>query len=107
MNGFGQDLEVVSLDVCLFEQVGGSGLTGEEQDLDGGEQGADADGGVDAIEVGHDDVRDQHIGLEGGSEFESFFSGIDGACLEAALVQNHGQGVSNHTFIVGDKDFGF
>ena len=107
MDRFGQYLEIVTLCMSLLQQIGGGCLAGKKQDLDGWQQGANADGGINAVQVGHDDIGDQHVGLEGGRKFKGFFAGIHGACLKAALVQDHGQGVGDDPFVIGDKDFGF
>jgi len=64
MDGFGQDFELVSLDTGFFQQIGGGGLPGKEKDLAGRERLPYADGGFDAVHVGHDDVADNQVGLE-------------------------------------------
>ena len=72
-----------------------------------GQQGADPDGRVDSVQAGHDDIGDEHVRLEGRGQLDGLFAGIDGAGLKAALIQNHGQRIGDHPFIVGNQNFGF
>ncbi len=75
--------------------------------LQAGSSLADPDGGVDAVEIGHDDVADEHVGPKGARRFDGFFAGIYGGGFKSALVENNGQGVGNDTLVVGDQHFGF
>src|SRR5271170_3241198 len=65
MDGLCEYLELVALSAGAVEQISGGGLAGEEQNLACRQQFANPDGGIDAVEVGHDDVADEHVGLEG------------------------------------------
>jgi hypothetical protein len=107
MDRLDEYFKVVSLSVCLVEEIGRGGLSGEEQDLDGRQQGADADGSVDSVEVGHHDVRDEHVGLKCERGFKGFLARVYRAGKKAALVEDHCQRVGNYGFIVYDEDFGF
>ena len=106
MDGLGEDFEVVSLGVSLVEKISGGGLAGEEQYLDGRQQGADADGSVDSVKVGHHHVRDEHVGQKCGREFQGLLARVNRAGEEAALVEDHCQCVGNYGLIVDDEDFG-
>jgi hypothetical protein len=105
VDGFGQDFKVVTLGMSTIEQVGGGGLAREQQNFDGWQQRTDANGGLYSVQVGHDDIRDQHVGLEGWREFQRFFAGVDGLGLEAALIEDHSQRICNDPLVVGNKDF--
>ena len=107
MDWLGQNLELVALGARLLKQVGRGCLAGKEQDLDLRQQGADPDRRVDAVQIGHDDVGDEHIRLKCRGQLDGLFAGIDGAGFKAALVQNHGQRVGNDSFIVDDQHLGF
>jgi hypothetical protein len=106
MDGLGQDFELVALGPGAVEQVGGGGLPGEEQDLAGGQYPADADGGVDAVEVGHHDVADEHVGPEGRRKLNGLLAAIDGGGIETGLIEDNREGVGDHALIVGDEHFG-
>ncbi len=101
---FGEDLELVALGAGFFEEVGGGGLAGEEKNLAVGAPGAGGDGGFDAGHAGHDDVGDEHVGFKGIERFDGFFAAVDGARLEARLIEDDGEGVGDHLLIVGDED---
>src|SRR5215469_17898647 len=60
MNGLGEDLEVVSLRVGLFEQVCGGGLAAEKENLDRRQQRPDADRRVNAVKIEHHHVGNEH-----------------------------------------------
>ena len=104
MDGLGEDLKFMPLGASLFEEVGCSGLAGEEKDLAVGHAGAGGNGGFNAGHAGHNDIRDEHVGLEGVERFQSLLSTVDGAGLEACLIKNDGEGIGDHLFIVGDED---
>src|SRR5580698_10909265 len=100
VDGFGEDFELVALVACAVEQVGGGGLSGKEQDFAGREQTADLDGSVDPVQVGHDDVADEHVGFEGLGGFHRFLAAINGRGFESALIQNDGKGVGDDSFVI-------
>lgn len=106
MDGLGEDFKVVSLRVGLVEKISGGSLPGEKQDLDGRQQGTDADGRVDSVQVVHHDVRDEHVGPKCERNFEGFLAGVNRAGKKSALVEDHCQGVGNYGLIVYDEDFG-
>src|ERR1019366_1593537 len=106
VNRLGEDLKLVTLGTRLLKQISGCGLPGKEQNFYFGQQGSNLNGRVNAIQVSHNDVGDQHVRLVRGSHLKRGFAGINSAGLETALVQNHGQRISNDSFVVYNKDFG-
>src|SRR5277367_6645538 len=102
MNGLGEDLKLVPLSAGAVKQVGGGGLPGEEQNLACWQQFADPDCGIDAVEVGHDDITDEHVGLESARCLDGIFAGVYSSGFNSALVQNDCKGIDNDTLVVGD-----
>ena len=68
---------------------------------------ADLDSGVDAIQVGHDDVADEHVGLKGPCDFYRFFAAVNGGGFKSALIEDDGKGIGNDAFVIGYQHFGF
>jgi hypothetical protein len=46
-------------------------------------------------------------GTNASGHFKRLFARVNGAGFKAALVQNHGQRVGDHSFVVGDQHLGF
>jgi len=103
VHGFGENLELVAQGAGLLEEIRGGGLSGEEENLAVGHLGAGRDGGLDAGHSGHDDVGDEHVGLEAVEALDGLLATVDGAGFEAGLVENDGESVGDHLFIVGDE----
>ena len=107
MDGLGEDLELVALVARLLQQTGGGGLAAEEQDLAVWSLGARGDGGLDAVDAGHDDIGYEHVWLEAVEGLDGGLSAVDGARLEAGLVEDDGQRVGDDLFVVGHEDPAF
>src|SRR5690348_18138958 len=58
MNRLSQDLELVPAGAGALQQIRGGCLPGKQQDFAVGEKTPDANGGLDTVHVGHDDVAD-------------------------------------------------
>ena len=106
MDGLGQDFELVALCACFLQEVGGSCLSGEEEDFAFGQLGAGEDSCLDTGHAGHDDVADEHVGLEGVESFDGLFSAEYGARFKASLIEDDREGVCDDLFIVCDEDSG-
>ena len=74
----------------------------KEQDFAERQQGANLDGGIDAVHVGHDDVRNEHVGFESFCCFDCLFATIDGGCLKSALIEDDGKSIGDYTLIICD-----
>ena len=107
MHRLGEDFKLVALGADAIEQIGGSGLTGEQENLAAGEHGANLDGGIDPVEVGHDDVGDEHVGAESLSHFDGLLAAVDGGGIEAGLVEDDGKSIGDDALVIRDKHFGF
>jgi hypothetical protein len=100
MDGFGQDFEFVALGAGAFKKVGGCCLSGEEQDLAGRQEATNMDGGFDAVHVGHDDVADDEVGADFPCGVHRARSGIDSGGIKPSLIENDGERVGYHPFVV-------
>src|ERR1700727_1605755 len=95
------------LGASLFEQVCGGGLAREKKDLSVWQFAARDNCSFDAGHSSHDDVADEHIGLEVLERLNGFFSAKNCTCLKACLIQNNCQSVGDYLFVIGDQDLGF
>jgi len=99
----GQNFKFVTLGTGFFEQVGGCGLSGKQQDFASWQDGADLNRGVDTIHVIHNDIADNHLWPEGLREFNSRFPAIRGAGFKTVSIQNNDQRIGNDTFVVNHQ----
>src|SRR5512146_214465 len=106
MDGFSQDFEFVTLGASGFQQVGSGRLSGKQQDLAGGQEGTNVDGGLNTVHVGHDDVTDDKVGAVGAGALDSGAARVDGGSIVAVLVEDDGQSVGNHAFVIHYQDLG-
>jgi hypothetical protein len=106
VNGLEENLEVVAADPGIAEEVGGSGLAGEQQDAAAGYHAGDLNSGFNATHTGHNDVGEENVRMEMARGLDSFLAAINGSGFEAILIENHAQGVGDDAFVVGDKDSG-
>lgn len=107
VDGLGEDFELVALGARAFQEVGGSGLAGEEQDFAAREETANVDGGLDTVHVGHDDVADDEVGTNGFGALDGAGSGIDSRGIEPVLVEDYGERVGDYSFVVYHQNLGF
>jgi len=107
MDRLREDFEFVALGAGLFKQVRGSGLARKEKDFALWQFAASDDCSFDAGHAGHDDVADEHVGLEALERLDGLFSAKHGACLKARLIQDNCQGVGNYLLVIGDEYPGF
>jgi len=107
MDRFSKDFELVTLRAGLFQQIRGSGLAGKEKDLALWKFAASDDCCFNTGHAGHDDVADEHIGLEALERLDGLFSAEHGACLKARLIQDNRQGVGDYLLVIGDEYPGF
>jgi len=107
VDGLGEDFELVAALAGFFEQVGGGCLAGEQQNFAVGQLRLSCDGGLDAGHSSHDDIGDEHVGLEGIEGFDGFLAAVDGTCLKAGLVENDGERVGDYLFVVGYEYLAF
>ena len=103
MDGLGENLKLVSLGAGFLQQICGRGLAGEEENFAVGHLGAGGNGSFDAGHAGHDDVGDEHVGLEAFERLDGLFAAVDGARFKAGLVQDDGQRVGDDLLVVGDE----
>jgi len=101
-----KDIELVALSPRFFEQISCSCLSREEQDLAPGQELADANRSFNAVHVRHDHVADDEFRLGLSCAVDCGRAGINGGRVESVLVENYGEGVGNHTFIVNDENSG-
>src|SRR6185312_16123060 len=104
MNGLGENLELVALCACLLQKVSGGGLAGEEEDLALWQAAAGDDCSFDAGHAGHDDIADEHVGLELFDGLDGLFAPEHGTRVEASLVENDCERIGNDLLVVGDED---
>lgn len=104
VEGFGEELEVVATLAGAGEDFDGGGLSAEEDDAGGGGELADGDGGFDAVDVGHEDVGEDELGVDAAGGVDGLLAAV--GCLgdEAAAVEDLADGVGDEGFIVDDED---
>ena len=107
MDRFGENFKLVSLSAGLLEQIGSSGLAREEKDLAFRQLAASDDGRFDTGHSSHDDIADEHVGLEAFERLDSFFSAKDGSRLKTRLVEDDCEGVGYDLLVVGDQNSWF
>ena len=74
-----QNLELMALPLCAVQQVGGGGLPGKEQYFARGQHLANLNRRVNAVQVGHNHVADQHVRLQRLRSFHGLFSAVNSA----------------------------
>lgn len=90
----------------IVEEVVGGGLAGEEQDAALGAELADADGGLDAVHAGHDDVGEEEVGKPGLGGLDGLIAAVNGGYLVTTAVEDDAQGIGDDAFVIGNKDSG-
>jgi len=103
MYGLIEDVEVVASGAGALHQVNGGRLTGEQEDFAVGQHFTDADGDLNAVHVGHDDVTDQEGRLEIESFAERGMPGIRDLAVIAALAEDKAQGIGNQNLVICDQ----
>src|SRR4051812_25946828 len=91
MDRLRQDFELVALGTGVFEQIGGGGLSGKEQNLATGQELTDVYGGFNAIHVRHDHVTYHKVGTNSLGTFDGCGSRINGSSVEPMLIQDDSQ----------------
>jgi hypothetical protein len=104
VDGFGEELEVVAAGAGAGEDLNGGGLAAEEEDAGFGEHLADGDGGFDAVDVGHEDVGEDEVGLEGAGGVDGGLTAVDGGGFKAVALEDFDDGVGDEGFVVDDED---
>lgn len=104
VDGFGEQLEIMAAPPGFFEQVGSSGLTGEEQHAAVLRGFADLNGEIDAGEAGHDNVADEQVGRLGASGLESFQRIREGGGLKAASAKDCSKRHGYDRFVIHDEN---
>ena len=107
MDWFGEDFELVTLAAGLFQQICGRGLARKKEDFALWKFAASDDCSFDTGHAGHDDVADEHIGLETLERLDGLFSAKHGARLEARLVQDDCESVGNYLLVISNEYSGF
>src|SRR5579862_6746188 len=107
VNGFRENLKLVSLGTSVLQQVGGGCLAGKQQDFTGRQKATNADGGFDAIHIGHDDVADDEIGLQRARAFHGRCAGVHRRGVIPVKVEDFGQGVGNNLLVVNYQNSRF
>lgn len=107
MDRLGEDFELMALGTSLFEQVSSGSLARKEKDFALWQFTAGNNCGFDARHPGHDDVADEHIGLEALKRLDSLFTAEYRVRFKACLIQDDCQGVGDDLFIISDENPGF
>jgi len=85
-----------------FQQVSSSSLARKEEDLARGEELPYMYGGLNAVHVGHDDVTDYEVGLDGTGPLDGTCARIHRRGIKAVLIQNDCERVGNNPLIVNN-----
>ena len=96
----------MSLGPCFFKEIGGSCLTGKEQNLALGKHLPDLYGSFDPVHVGHDDITNHQIRMAGSRSLHRRRPCVDRGGFEAVLIQDDGQGIGDDTLVVYYQDSG-
>lgn len=107
MDGLGEKLEVVSLVSGAAHELGGGGLSGEQNDASPGPAVLNFDGHIDSGHVGHKDVGKDDVGATLVDKAQSFFAVVGLVGDEAMFVQDGAESVGDEGLVVDDKDDGF
>lgn len=104
VDGFLQELEVVAAAAGVAKQIEGAGLAGEEQDAAVVVGAAEADGEVDAAEVGHHDVGEEDVGGQIEGADEGAVGAVKGLGVKAVPIEDGGEGFGDDPLVVDDVD---
>lgn len=104
MYGLGKDVKVITATARVGQQVSGGGLSGKQQDAAAGKLFVEDDGYINAIDVGQDNVGDEHIGLQFPANAERFGAGVSSPGAITSLAQDSDQSICNHRFVVDNQD---
>lgn len=94
----------MSLSASFFEQIGGGGLSGEEQDLASGEELANANCRLNPVHVRHDDVADDKLRSGFFCPIHCGGPRINRRGIEAVLVEDDGKRIRDNAFIIDDEN---
>ena len=103
MDRLGKDLELVPLGASFLEEVRGGGLSGEEQDFASRHFVSGDDCRFNSCHSGHDDITDQHIGLEVFERLDCFFSAENCTCVKARLIKNDSERICDYLLVVRNE----
>ena len=82
------------------------GLAAEENDAGFGKELLDGDGRFDAVDVGHEDVGEDELGVDAAGGVDGFPATVGGFGEEAAAVEDLYDGVGDERFVVDYEDAG-
>lgn len=97
----------MALGAGAFQEIGGGGLSREEQNFAARKEAANVDGRLDTVHVGHDDVADDEVRTNGFGALHGTGSGVDSRGIEPVLVEDDGERVGDYSFVVYDQYLGF
>lgn len=106
MDGFGEELEDVASFAGAGEDFYGRGLAAEEKDARVGAELADGDGRFDAVDVRHEDVREDELGAVALGLLDGFGAAVSSFGDEAVAVEDEHDGIGDELFIIDDEDAG-
>src|SRR5215467_13447904 len=107
MDWLGQDLKFMSLSAGFLQKVGGRSLPGEEKNLASRHQLTYLNCSFNAVHVGHDYVADHQVRTSRAGTIHCGYSSIDSRRLEAVLVQDDRQRISDNSFIIYNQHASF
>ena len=105
MDWLGQYLKLMALTARVLQQVCGLSLAGEEKDLASGQEAANLDGCINAGHIRHHYVSYHQVRSLGAGPGNGFSAAIHRARVKTGLVQDDGQGIGDHAFVIGYQDF--
>jgi hypothetical protein len=104
MNRLRKQFEVVTKGAGALKDFYSCGLAAEKNDTSGRAEFANGNGGLDAVEVGHGNVRKNSVGLKTASGFHGIAAVVAGEGLKAVPVQDLYECVGDDRLVVDDED---
>ena len=104
VEGLGQEFELVAALAGPGKNFYRRCLAAEEDDAGLGEERPNRDGGFDAVDVGHENVREDELGAGEAGGGDGFPAPIGRLGDEAVAVEDLNDGVGDEDFVVDYED---
>lgn len=104
MERFGEELEVVAALAGSRENLDRGGLAAEEHNAGFGQKLLDGDGRFDTVNMGHEDVGKDELGVGAPGGFDGFASAVGSFGDESIAIEDLNDGIGDEGFVVYDED---
>jgi len=100
LDRFHHQVEAMTAGCALGQALESIDVAGDKQDAAMREGLSDGDGGIDAVDVAHEDVHDDEVGGRFQRCFDGLWSAVGGAGVEAILLEDEGQRIGDAGIVV-------